>query len=32
MTAKYVPVKRSVKTFNSFKMSAFLLQEALYAF
>ena len=32
MTAKYVPVKRSTKTLNSFKLTAFLLQDALYAF
>ena len=32
MTAKYVPVKRSVKTLNSFKLTSFLLQDTLYAF
>lgn len=32
MTTRYVPVQRSVKTFNSFKIAAFLLQDALYAF
>lgn len=32
MTTKYVPVKRSVKLLDSFKISAFLLQDALYAF
>jgi hypothetical protein len=29
MTTKYVPVKRSVKLLDSFKISAFLLQDAL---
>lgn len=29
MTTRYVPVKSSVKTYNSFKISAFLLQDAL---
>ena len=32
MTAEYVPVKRSVSTFISFKISESLLQDALYAF
>lgn len=32
MSTKYVPVKRSIKTLNSFKLSAFLLQDALYVF
>jgi hypothetical protein len=32
MTTKYVPVKRSIKALNSFKITAFLLQDALYAF
>lgn len=32
MTARYVPAKRLVKTLNSFKISSFLLQDALYAF
>jgi len=29
MTTRYIPVQRSVKTFNSFKIAAFLLQDAL---
>ncbi|KAG8215118.1 hypothetical protein J3R82DRAFT_8569 [Butyriboletus roseoflavus] len=29
MTTQYVPVKRSIKTLNSFKLTAFLLQDAL---
>ena len=32
MTTRYVPVKRSVKTLSSFKLTAFLLQDTLYAF
>ena len=32
MTTRYMPVKRSVKPLNSFKLIAFLLQDALYAF
>ena len=31
MTTKYVPVKHSVETFNSFKIGAFQLTDALYA-
>lgn len=30
MTTQYVPVKRSVKNFNSFNITAFLLQDTLY--
>lgn len=32
MTTQYVPVKRSVKTLNSFRITTFLLQDTLYAF
>ena len=31
MTTEYVPAKRSVDTINSSEISAFLLQDALYA-
>ena len=32
MTTRYVPAKIAVKSFNSFRITAFLLQDALYAF
>lgn len=32
MTIQYAPVKRFVKTLNSFRLATFLLQDALYAF
>lgn len=32
MTTQYVPVKRSIKILNAFKITTFLLQDALYAF
>ena len=32
IATKYVPVKRSVKALNSFKLTAFLLQDTLYGF
>ena len=32
VTTRYMPVKRSVQALSSFKITAFLLKDALYVF